>query len=323
MPGSGLETLADRQCSTYRFRRAIKKGGPRVMRLSPIQKVQAALLAFKYRNDIKQLLIRRYWQRNKTFEIIVNGKTVLFDTSDFLSNILFWHGEHPYGFSLEPPVCDMLEKLVPDSKVYADVGGNAGAYSILPAILNPNCKVFYFELDRTMRPLVIRNMALNNIGEDRITVVNGAVGNGGDPIEYEPHIFSFLGKFTNENIWHYDLKLKAEQIILDKYFEKKGIAPDLLKIDVDGHETAVLRGMHQILSQTKPHMLLEVHPPLIQRYGSSAAETCGILKGYGYRLFQIENFRADGPTRVKEIEDFSGLADNEMVFCSCRPPTYL
>jgi hypothetical protein len=72
-------------------------------------------------------------------------------------------------------------------------------------------------------------------------------------------------------------------------------------------------------------MLLEVHPRLIEHYGSSAAETCDILKGHGYVLFQIESFRADSPTRIKEIQDFSGLADseNEMVFCSCRPPSYL
>jgi hypothetical protein len=81
-----------------------------------------------------------------------------------------------------------------------------------------------------MKPMVIRNMALNNIGEDRITIVNGAVGNGGDPVEYEPHVFSFLGKFTNENIWHHDLKLSAKQIVLDQYFAKKGVVPDLLKI---------------------------------------------------------------------------------------------
>ena len=55
----------------------------------------------------------------------------------------------------------------------------------------------------------------------------------------------------------------------------------------------------------------------------STAETCGILKGHGYRFFQIENFRADSPTRLKEIQDFSGLADNEMVFCSNQPPSYL
>src|SRR6185369_839370 len=169
---------------------------------------------------IKQLLIRRFWQQNKTFEIQVKGVTVRFDSSDFLGNVLFWHGDHPYGFSLEPPVCDMLEKLAPHSSVYADVGGNAGTYSILPAVLNPNCKIFYFELDRTMKPMVIRNMALNNIGEDRITIVNG-----GEPVEYEPHVFSFLGKFTNENIWHCDLKLSAEQIVLDEYFAKRGVAP--------------------------------------------------------------------------------------------------
>ena len=51
------------------------------MKLSSMQKVQAAFSAVQYRNELKQLLIRRYWQRQRKLEIKVAGVTALFDTS--------------------------------------------------------------------------------------------------------------------------------------------------------------------------------------------------------------------------------------------------
>src|SRR5215471_13061578 len=129
------------------------------MKLNWIQKVQAAFSAVKYRNELKQLLIRRYWQNQKNVKIDGGGVTALFDTSDFLSNTFFWRGEYPEGY--EPSVCEVLARLIKNSRVYADVGGNVGVFSVLPAIINPACKIFYFEMDKTIRPLLIRNMKLN------------------------------------------------------------------------------------------------------------------------------------------------------------------
>ena len=48
--------------------------------------------------------------------------------------------------------------------------------------------------------------------------------------------------------------------------------PDLLKIDIDGAEMSALRGMSRILQETEPDLLLEVHPTILPRAGSSAAE---------------------------------------------------
>jgi FkbM family methyltransferase len=275
------------------------------MKLSAIQKVQAACSAVKHRNELKQLLIRRYWQSHKTLKVEVGGVTALFDSSDFLSNILFWQGEFSEGY--EPSVCEVLARLIENSKVYADVGGNVGFFSVLPALLNPSCKIFYFEMDSTIKPLLIRNMKLNKLNESRITIINAAVGDHDGELEYLPHPYSFLAKEGNESIDVYDLKYRARVISLDKYFYDQGTDPDLLKIDIDGAEMSALRGMSRIFKETKPDLLLEVHPTILPQFGSSAPEVCDFLRKLDYQFFLFSDFRNIKAARLTQIFDFDSL----------------
>jgi FkbM family methyltransferase len=288
------------------------------MKLSVMQKVQAACSAIKYRNELKQLLIRRYWQSRKTLKVEVGGVTALFDSSDFFSNILFWQGEFSEGY--EPSVCEVLARLIENSKVYADVGGNVGFFSVLPALMNPNCKIFYFEMDSTIRPLLMRNMKLNELDESRITIINAAVGDHEGELEYLPHPYSFLAKEGNENIDVYDLKFRAHVISLDDYFHDRGVDPDLLKIDIDGAEMAALRGMSRILKGTRPNLLLEVHPTILPKFGSSASEVCSFLHELDYRFFLISDFRNQKTSRLTQIFDFDGLTSStgDMIFVTTR-----
>src|SRR6266568_6607103 len=131
-------------------------------RLTAIEKMKVALSSLRYRDEIKQLLIRRYWQCKKTATIEVSGEILHFDTSDFLSNIFFWQNE--FNKVYEPAISATLAALIKQSKIYADIGGNIGYFSILPAIVNPSCKIFYFEVDSTIRPILERNIALNGLG---------------------------------------------------------------------------------------------------------------------------------------------------------------
>ena len=285
------------------------------MKLSFAQKLQAALSAVKYRNEIKQLLIKRYWQTHKVWKVEVQGVTALFDTTDFFSNICFWQ----YNEGSEAVVCEILARLIKKSKVYADVGGHLGLFSVLPALFNPNCKIFYFEGDRTIRPVFIKNMKLNKLTEERITIVSAVVKDYEGEIEYLPHPFSFLAMHAaKEDIDIYDLKCRAEVISLDNYFHRQGADPDLVKIDVDGDEIFVLRGMSRILNESKPDLLLEMHPPLLPERGSTASEVCGILRGFGYRFFLISDFRDAKSTKLTEIPDFDNPDPNYMIFVTCR-----
>jgi FkbM family methyltransferase len=284
------------------------------MKLNVIQKLQTAFSALRHRRELKGLLIRRFWQQQKLLEVNVQGVCAKFDTSDFLSNVFFWQSE--FSSDYEPAVSRILGTLIQSANAYADVGGNVGFFSVLPALMNPHCKIFYFEMDRTIRPLLIRNMALNELKADRITIVNAAVGDRDGEIEYLPHPYSFLAKFGNENIDVYDLKYHAPQIDLDSYFLKAGVDPDLLKIDIDGAEMSALRGMSRLLTGKKPDLLLEVHPAYLPQFGSSGSEVHDFLKERGYRFFKIPDFRNTRISALLEIFDFDDLASptGDMLF---------
>jgi FkbM family methyltransferase len=275
------------------------------MRLTTAQKIEAAISFIRYKSEIKALLIRRFWQQKKQLKVTVLGTQAIFDTSDFLSNVFFWQNEFPEDY--EPAVSKILATLIKSSEVYADVGGNVGFFSILPALFNPTCKIYYLEMDRTIRPVLIKNLKLNGLSEDRISIINAAVGDGDGDIEYVPHPYSFLAMLGRESTASYDLTLSAKQIVLDRYFLSEGRDPDLIKIDIDGAEMSAPRGMSRILKETKPNMLLEVHPAYLPKFGSSASEVFDFLNARSYKLFEIEDFRNTGSPKLIELRNLDHL----------------
>jgi hypothetical protein len=58
---------------------------------------------------------------------------------------------------------------------------------------------------------------------------------------------------------------------------RQGLRPDLVKIDVEGHEFAVLRGMPGLLAEAPPVLLLEIT--------RDHAAILALLQGAGYQLF--------------------------------------
>jgi FkbM family methyltransferase len=45
-------------------------------------------------------------------------------------------------------------------------------------------------------------------------------------------------------------------------------APDVIKIDVEGHEASVLRGLTETLS-ARPLLFLELHPQFLRDHGAA------------------------------------------------------
>ncbi len=68
----------------------------------------------------------------------------------------------------------------------------------------------------------------------------------------------------------------------DDLFAQHVNGPTLLKIDVEGFECRVLRGMRGLLDRVKPAVFAEVEPAWLCRAGASEAELFGILTDEGY-----------------------------------------
>lgn len=75
---------------------------------------------------------------------------------------------------------------------------------------------------------------------------------------------------------------------LDGLCVELDLRPDLIKIDVEGYELAVLAGAREILGRDRPALFLELHPRWLRDLGSSAAEVVRLLEALGYRFRRLD-----------------------------------
>jgi FkbM family methyltransferase len=87
--------------------------------------------------------------------------------------------------------------------------------------------------------------------------------------------------------------VEVSTVTLDGFCDRAGIAPDVIKIDVEGAEGMVLRGASAILRQHRPVLVISTHP-----YWLPASESTGgifdLLAGYGYQTRDAHVVRLDG-----------------------------
>jgi hypothetical protein len=82
--------------------------------------------------------------------------------------------------------------------------------------------------------------------------------------------------------------VSVKSISLDEYCTTRNIVPEFIKIDVEGAEMKVLRGMTNLLAgQLK--ILMEIHETDLAYFKSSKEEVISYLQQFGYKLTSIEN----------------------------------
>ncbi|HLX10637.1 MAG TPA: FkbM family methyltransferase [Thermoanaerobaculia bacterium] len=69
--------------------------------------------------------------------------------------------------------------------------------------------------------------------------------------------------------------------------------PDLIKIDVEGYELAVVAGARAVLAGSRPPLFLEIHPDRLRELGGSAGELVDLLAGLGYGFRDLDGSPLD------------------------------
>jgi FkbM family methyltransferase len=196
---------------------------------------------------------------------------------------------------VEPQVEDTLLSLLSPGDVFYDVGANVGWYSLLAArTVGSTGKVVAFEPSVSNAALLQENITANRL--TNVTTIAAAVTdqNGWATFLYGG---SLEGRLSKD-----DCEAQAERRAGRKTPKRSSVVPilaldswlaateqpppNVLKIDVEGAEVGVLRGMAQTLRSAKPALIIELH--------NTRAEVADLLDECGYEHAPIES---DAPTR--------------------------
>lgn len=147
---------------------------------------------------------------------------------------------------------------VEDGKCFVDVGANAGVYTT--RLASQGVPVHAFEPSQDIYALLCENV--KHFGN--VTVYPYALSDKNCEVEfyllsddYVPN--RFLTKVPEHGPAPIKCPIRVEARTLDSFkIENVG----LIKVDVEGHEYEVLRGAMQTLTEQKPTLIVEIHPPI-------------------------------------------------------------
>lgn len=140
-------------------------------------------------------------------------------------------------------------------KIFLDVGAHIGKYSILFSDFYD--KIYAFEPEPSNFEILKLNIELNNL-QNKITPLNLAVSDKNGEIEF------FISKYS---VTHSIVKnetgksIKVKSISLDNFFKEYKIKVEdviLIKIDVEGAEDLVLKGMMDSFNKFKGRLMIEI-----------------------------------------------------------------
>ena len=178
---------------------------------------------------------------------------------------------------------EFLSRHVSPGMTVLDIGSNIGLYSILLAdLVGAAGRVFAFEPDPVLFQAALSN-TLSNGKQDIVLLRNVALGSKpGDAMLYRPQFNSGDNRLSASPTHKEAVRVRVET--LDSILPNEKI--DFIKMDVQGWEAEVLRGMEQILKRnSQAQIYFEYWPEGLRRAGEDVLAPVGILHAYGFRLF--------------------------------------
>ena len=191
----------------------------------------------------------------------------------------------------EPQETQIARRLLEPGMRVVDVGANWGYFTLVTAHLVGGAgHVLALEPDPGLFPLLSANVARNALPHVTCLNVAAAEASGRASFVAAPadQGNSGLARFAAARERS---DFECPTAGLDELLARHGMDRiDLVKIDVEGAEARVLRGMTGGLREGRYRfVLLECHPPALHAAGTSAAACIAALLAYGYRGWQIDH----------------------------------
>lgn len=193
-----------------------------------------------------------------------------------------------YETFLVRSICEAL----PENGVFVDIGANVGYISRQIARRFPNARVFAFEPNPRIYPILQKNLK----AFPRCEPFHVGLGAKEGSLEFfhsqESCVGSFVPEYTRQHPSNQHqgpiAKSQVQVTTGDAALARVG-SIDVMKLDVEGYEPEVLRGMAKLLATGTIKTLFFEFCPIAQKMAhSQPAEILNQLIRSGYAIYELE-----------------------------------
>jgi len=188
----------------------------------------------------------------------------------------------------------LIKKIIRKDSIVIDIGANIGYFTLIFAkLVGPNGRVYAFEPDPTNFSILKKNIQIN--GYKNVILTQKAASDKNELIKL------FLCKFSNgmHRIYESELcddSIDIESTTLDEFFSSINFDQEIsfIKIDTEGSEIKVLRGMEKtLIKNNNISILVEFEPGSIVQAKEEPKSLPEFLIKKGFRIMTFESSSND------------------------------
>ena len=236
-------------------------------------------------NSLAVFISRRRWLKRRTLNILPNiahkkilqGINFHYNPKDLRGPSFHFAYELEKGFlNYEETDKKELLDLVPKGGIFLDIGANIGLFSVYFSLQRKDIKVYCFEPDEATFVCLAKNT--EQLKSREIKIFNKALGEKcGEEELHKSSIndggHSFIKSMHTIEIFKEKPRDGGSKIVpmvtFDELVKTREVElPDVIKIDVEGYELGVIKGMSESISAKKPDMLIETSNSDLANKGS-------------------------------------------------------
>ncbi|MGW6506030.1 FkbM family methyltransferase [Streptomyces niveus] len=214
------------------------------------------------------------------------GAQFAVDTQDLIQRYLYMFGVW------EPHMTRWLQGRLRPGDTFIDVGANIGYYSTLAAqLVGDGGRVVAIEASPAFHQKLQQQVLLNKC--DNVRAVNCAVS---DERKMLTFVLASSANMGANSIVPYDglaeSSFEVEAFRLGELLVPVEISTArVIKIDVEGAEGSVVRGMIPMLDKLRPdcEITVEVTPDRMAQLGDSAEELMNTMRDHGFHAYRLAN----------------------------------
>lgn len=171
-----------------------------------------------------------------------------------------WERRYLFG-EYEPDMVNTITEYCSPGMVVLDIGAHYGYFSLLMAkLVAPNGRCMAFEPSVENHEHIQYALRTNNI--TNLDIYNVAMGDFNGSTEFALDESGFMGHLVGRGGGSFQASQTYSVPVrtLDEFLDELNIGPiDLMKIDVEGAEDAVIAGALDRIQSDRPLLIIEVH----------------------------------------------------------------